>query len=279
MKKCLIIVRKDGIVEKTSYQEKGGEIMKKIRKKLLASVFLMMLGVLMAGAMTVSAATVPKKAHISPLKGDYYLVYDIASGYTIKNVKTNSKNLVAHFTERVLHRDEGSDELYSHLAIYLYAKKSGQYKLSFNICDAKGKVKKKCSVTVYAYKNQPFKSIKYGDMTVSETYLKNVASKSTGTFKVTMNSGYKLKKIKISTEESHIYGGMNYKTVKNGSRIKLVTSTEPDVHSSGSLDDDYYEDYLWDAIFSCTYIEIQYVDKYTKETCTTWRYIYYPQKN
>lgn len=253
--------------------------MKKIRKKLLASVFLMMLGVLMAGAMTVSAATVPKKVHISPQTGDFFRVYGISSGYTIKNIKTNSKNLVANFGDRILSREEGSDELYSHLAVTLYAKKSGKYKLSFNICDAKGKVKKKCSVTVYAYKNQPFKSIKYGDMAVSETYLKNVASKSTGTFKVTMNSGYKLKKIRISTKEDPIYGPQGFKTVKNNSKIKLITSWKPDIRTSGSLDGDAFEDYLWDSIFVCTYIEIQYVDKYTKETCTTWRYIYYPQKN
>lgn len=252
-------------------------MMKNIRKRLLISMFLMLIGILMAGGMTVSAATVPKKVHISPGTADFLYLTDIASGDKIKNIKTSSKNLVARFNGRLLHREENSDQLYTNMGISLYAKKTGQYKISFDLCNSKGKVKKKCKVDVYAYKNQPFKSIKYDNMALSETYQKNIASKANGKLTVTMNSGYKLKKIRISTKEDHVYGVLDFKTVKNGSRIHIVTITKPDVHTRGSLESGDFEDYVWDSLFACTCIEIQYVDKYTKETCTVVRYLYFPQ--
>lgn len=66
----------------------------------------------------------------------------------IKNIKTSSKNLIAKNTH---YYTTSSDDTYTDTfaSIGLYAKKTGKYKVTYNICDKSGNKLSSGKVTVY----------------------------------------------------------------------------------------------------------------------------------
>lgn len=78
----------------------------------------------------------------------------------IKNIKTSSKNLIAKNTH---YYTTSSDDTYTDTfaSIGLYAKKTGKYKVTYNICDKSGNKLSSGKVTVYVKNDLPVKSVKF----------------------------------------------------------------------------------------------------------------------
>lgn len=134
----------------------------------MALAFLMLITVFGVPT-TVSAAetakrSVPKKVRIySDVYDNYAIEFDYANaGDQIKNLKTSSKNLVARQTRQNSASEENSTSADDNSAdIGLYAKKEGQYTVSFDIYSRDGSIKRSShKVTVYAKNDSPVKSIK-----------------------------------------------------------------------------------------------------------------------
>ncbi|MFR7962031.1 MAG: hypothetical protein ACLU6P_17385 [Roseburia intestinalis] len=107
----------------------------------------------------------------------------------IKNIKTSSKNLIAKNTH---YYTTSSDDTYTDTfaSIGLYAKKTGKYKVTYNICDKSGNKLSSGKVTVYVKNDLPVKSVKFAGKEVNYA----LTSKKSGKLSVKMNKGYTLKK-------------------------------------------------------------------------------------
>ena len=112
----------------------------------------------------------------------------------IKNIKTSSKNLIAKNTH---YYTTSSDDTYTDTfaSIGLYAKKTGKYKVTYNICDKSGNKLSSGKVTVYVKNDLPVKSVKFAGKEVNYA----LTSKKSGKLSVKMNKGYTLKKITVTT--------------------------------------------------------------------------------
>lgn len=251
-------------------------------KRLLAGLLVM--SVLVGGGIfsfgtTVSAASLsyPKKLHIDVGRAntDVIQIKLANEGDKIRNIKRSSKNLVAYQTSLDVIRDsyEPSTSRNS-AAIGVYAKKKGTYKVTFNIYDKNGKKKGGTkSVKIYANNDTAVKSFKVDGKNIENLTYYN---KKSARIKVTMNKGYKLKKIEVGTYK-HIkngndtYAEMTYKKVRNGSKITLGTKPYywsykyENTGENGS----YYNNQWNKDMAASTEIRITYRDKYTKQTATT----------
>ena len=204
----------------------------------------------------------------------------------ITNIKTSSKNLKAKVTRKYYNSD--STDNYS--IIGLYALKEGKYTVSFDLLSKKGGKKlysKK--VTVFAKNDAPIKSITYG----GNPNLYNIQSKGSGKLNVKMNKGYKLKSIEVGTYsytdqkdtnessddsiaiEKEYNTTLTYKKVKNNAKITLGTipSSRYSYRYSKSGSEYYSNLYIYrnldSDIVADTYVQITYIDKYTKQETTT----------
>ena len=90
----------------------------------------------------------------------------------IKNIKTSSKNLIAKNTH---YYTTSSDDTYTDTfaSIGLYAKKTGKYKVTYNICDKSGNKLSSGKVTVYVKNDLPVKSVKFAGKEVVKTMKNN----------------------------------------------------------------------------------------------------------
>ena len=113
----------------------------------------------------------------------------------IKNIKTSSKNLIAKNTH---YYTTSSDDTYTDTfaSIGLYAKKTGKYKVTYNICDKSGNKLSSGKVTVYVKNDLPVKSVKFAGKEVNYA----LTSKKSGKLSVKMNKGYTLKKITVDCQ-------------------------------------------------------------------------------
>ena len=94
----------------------------------------------------------------------------------VKNIKTNSKNLIAKNTR--YYTSTSTDEYTNPYAeIGLYAKKEGTYKVTYNICDKAGKKLSSGKVTVYAKNDSPVKSAKFANKEINSALTKHINNK------------------------------------------------------------------------------------------------------
>lgn len=188
----------------------------------------------------------------------------------IKNIKTSSKNLFARQTQQEYRSYESTYSQYpfGYARIGLYAKKPGNYKVSFDVCDAAGKKTAKLTVKVRARYNTGYDSpIQKATFSGKQDAFYTLSKKKSGKFKVTMNKGYKLKSITMVTYDA---GGKRVeKKIKNNANVTL-----------GSYVDKYEEEYVynsyWDesesyasyhlstSLFATTTFQVEYQNKKTK---------------
>ena len=172
----------------------------------------------------------------------------------VKNIKTNSKNLIAKNTR--YYTSTSTDEYTNPYAeIGLYAKKEGTYKVTYNICDKAGKKLSSGKVTVYVKNDLPVKSVKFAGKEVNYA----LTSKKSGKLSVKMNKGYTLKKITVTTYNKA--GKEVVKTMKNNSTLKLG-------EYAYIFDNSYSNGRNYSTSLAArTKITITYIDKYTKQEC------------
>lgn len=189
------------------------------------------------------------------------MMVELAAGdYKIANLKSSKKNLLVRTTYTYSY-----DKKYSGSAtISMYAKKKGTYTVTFDVVDRSNKKLKSHSVKVYAADEPAVKKAEFGG---SEIFYGSVCEKSSGTFKVTMNKGYRLKSITIHTYDKN--GKSVSKKFKNGKKAALGKYRRI---SEGSKGKDY--EYWSASLLAETYFEIAYIDKYTKKEAKTSYYLY-----
>ena len=219
--------------------------------------------------------TVPAKIRI------YSGVYDNSAisfdydnaGDQVKNVKTNSKNLIARQTRQESASEEyakDSDLSYNSAQIGLYAKKEGKYTVSFDVYSSDGTTKRNSyKVTVFAKNDSPFTDIKYAGQSLfsynsSYSSSQEIVTKSSGKLSIKMAKGYKLKKIEVITRDKA--GNEVVKVVKNNKKIKL--GEYPYSYSyeyQSSYNPQYWRSYWYKYMNASTRIQITYKDKWTKQ--------------
>ena len=106
----------------------------------------------------------------------------------IKNIKTSSKNLIAKNTH---YYTTSSDDTYTDTfaSIGLYAKKTGKYKVTYNICDKSGNKLSSGKVTVYVKNDLPVKSVKFAGKEVVKT-MKNNSTLKLGEYAYISDNSY-----------------------------------------------------------------------------------------
>lgn len=231
--------------------------MKKLKQLFIClSAFVFCLGLTLATATTVQAASkdVPKKVHLyTGSRGSFGFGFD-SSGSKITNLKSSSKNLKVKLT----HQCTGD------CTISYYSNKKGSYKITFTIKPKKGKsIKKTVKVTVD--KVLPFKKVTYAGKTIPMYSYPNqgrlYTSAASGKLSITMNKGYKLKKITMHTYKQSEKDGKTSsdyigKTIKNNQKITLGKGYYSG--SSSSYSRDLYSNYAE--------LEIDYTSTYGTET-------------
>lgn len=254
-------------------------------KRLFAGLLIMSVlfgGGLLNCGITASAASLsyPTKLHIGLgyANADAIEIKLASAGDKIKNIKSSSKNLIAYQTSLDIYRSSDSPSSDRNAAgIGVYAKKKGTYTVKFSIYGKNGKKKSTKSVKIYANNDSAVKSFKVDGKDIHSL---NYVNKKTAKIKVTMNKGYKLKKIEVGTYKHTKSGNnteseMKYKKIKNGSKITL--GTKPYYYGHKYEDTDpynsnyYYYSENWNkGMTATTEIRITYTDKYTKQTATTY---------
>lgn len=227
------------------------------RFSLFILTFGLLLGLVTIKSETASAAnakaTVPKSVRITSnaIFESAIQITPASYGDKIKNLKISSKNLKVK--QSLINYDQSVKK--RKLAFSLYAKKTGTYYVTFNICDSKGKKKSSHKITVYVKNDLPIKSITYGGESMKMTSFDEwilYTDMSFGKFKVTMNKGYKLKKIQYVSYVSYEGDYDEYVTMKNNKKINLPLT----------WGDDEEEEEMSEF---CSLMEVTYVDKYTKK--------------
>lgn len=250
--------------------------MKKLQK-ISNKWFLLVIGlcILLGSGMSVSAANslAPSKVHITAKYNGYQNYYETpiafdlkAKGDTIANLKSSSANLLTRQVYKDIRAEEGY--FHSHVGIGIYAKKSGTYTVTFDILNKNGKKKSTEKVKVYADANQPVKSMTFGGKKVGNMLFTTSGS---GKLKVTMNSGYKLKKIELGTwkkvkTKNGTESELVYKTIKNNSVLTLSKKVVFNDTKEGNLKKGYYFEYYYNDMWANNVIRLTYVDKYTGKT-------------
>lgn len=197
-------------------------------------------------------------------------------GHKIKNLKSNSSNLLVKQTHQRWYRNESDN----YAEIEMYAKKAGKYKVTFQVCNDKNKVVSKHTINVTAATTytSPVKNATFaGKSTYS--YYGNIVSKKSGKFKVTMNKGFKLKSITMRTYDAQ--GKSVEKKIKNNANITLGEyAYKNEEYNEYSYDNDNrWNYYYYTHMMAETYIEIQYQNTKTKETGTAGYVLYRMPKN
>ncbi len=255
---------------------------------LLAALFLSA-GLLTGSCITASAAAqVPKKIRIQP--NSAYETFEMSLSEPtdkIRNIKTSSANLKAKETRIDIHVDADGRTTRNIRAISLYTAAEGKYTVSFDITDADNIRKAHKKVIVYAYSDPAFKEITLD----GKMMFGGITEKASGRLKVTLNSGYKLKKIETGKyvkttgdDGKSIDSSMKYTKIKNNSKITFSKVPYESSQENGSLSQEgnkdlyqypkYYGKYWSKNLFARTEVRITYIDKYTKDTVTSVYYFH-----
>lgn len=229
-------------------------------KKLQNTVIRMTLAVFAAALILIpcrtqaNAATVKtQKMHVQ-IKTTEMLRMDLDSGdYKISNLKSSKSGLLL----RTTYVYASSSSSYGSATISMYAQKKGTYTVTFDVIGKDSSVKSSHSVKVYATKENGIKNVTFAGREI----FYEVAPQNKGAFKVSMDKGYKLKSITMTTYDKK--GKAHSKKIKNGQKVTLGTYCYRSEGSKGSS----YES--WSAsLLARTNFEIAYTDKYTKEVKT-----------
>lgn len=201
-------------------------------------------------------------------------------GDRVVNVKSNSSNLIAKKTREsfncITTKDYVTDKMstewrYRSAYISFFAKKAGNYQVTFDVIKADGTVRctKTIKVVAKGYGNyvDPVKSIKFAGKDLINYY--PFSTRTSGNLKVTMKKGYQLVSIEVGAYNSK--GTIVYKKVKNNKKITLAKKTvytHEYTYSSGGTK------YTYDELFPYTSIKITYKNKKTGETSETYYDLY-----
>ena len=190
----------------------------KLTKKLtifLASLFLCMGLFIATGTTSQAASSIPSKARVYP-KNISDVTFTLPKyNMEVRNVKSNNKNMIAKYTYGYSHKD--SSEERGNATISVYTKKEGSYKLSFDLY-LNGKKKSSHTITIYSKSDSPIKKITFNGKPWYEAKTSYTNAKS-GTVKVVLNKGYKLKKLEVKA-----FSSMNYVQTFTNSLIITVLS-------------------------------------------------------
>lgn len=204
----------------------------------------------------------------SPYTNSIVIIYGKGDAQ-IKNIKSSSKNLYARQTDQDynVYENTYSEYPYGRAEIGLYAKKSGSYKVSFDVCDINGKRRAKYTVKVKANEtyegDSPVKKVTYAG---KQDLWYTLTGKKSGKFKVTMNSGYKLKSITMEYTDAN--GNSVEKKIKNNKKVtlgKFVYKYEHENSYNDYWSGKKYSNYnLSTSLFATTTFRIKYQNKKTK---------------
>ena len=241
----------------------------KLMKQIVCTILTLCLcaGLLLVPSTPVSAATspsAPKNVDVFyyenyPDVNDYAILVNLGStGQTIKNIKTNSTNLKAKLTQLSISTYSSTRTGY----VGVYAKKTGNYKVSFDVYNAKNKKVKSLSVNVRVIKptasnSYPFKSITFDGKAYN--YTTTLYTKNSVKVDVKMNSGYTLKSIEYKTYSKPKVTSST-STSTNTTNEQLTTKVKKIKNNmTFSLKLGHYADYYaYDYAYSSTYSDYSY---------------------
>lgn len=211
--------------------------------------------------------------------GAYLSIYLSNDGDRVANIKSNSSNLLVKKTGEFYNSTTTTDRYtnqkttntnYGYAYLSFFAKKKGNYSVTFDVVKADGSVRCTKTITVKAEASSiesPIKSIQYAGKDLYSYY--PYTTKTSGKLKVTMKKAYKLLSIEVGSVDKT--GQIVYKKVKNNKKISLakktVYSREYQYSTGGAK-------YTYDNLFPATYIRITYQNKKTKES-NTWTTMLY----
>ncbi len=260
---------------------------------------------LFAACMAVSVLAVPNtKAYAQAKVSSEKMNITVNSTYTnqieitysegdaqIKNIKTNSKNLIAKQTYQYYHQEAYtySERPYGYARIGLFAKKAGNYRVTFDVCGPDGSKKSSHSLRVKAGNSDRNESpVKKATFAGKETFFE-LCGKKSGKFKVEMNKGYKLKSITMITDDAN--GKSVEKKIKNNTKVTLGEYAYKSEDDYTYYDYDYdpvtYQEtrrerwsyYLYSDMFAQTEFRVEYVNTKTKTQGTAYFSLYRIPKN
>lgn len=208
---------------------------------------------------------VTDKIHIGVgYEGNSIKVYSSDEGDYVKNIKTSSKNLAAKITSVSSGKNYTFDNKgKTRTAISLIALKKGNYTVSFDVYNNDKKISSH-SVKVYANTESGIKNVTIDGKKSFSNYI----NKNSVKFSVTMNKGYKLKKIVVEIYDKE--GKSVKKTVQNNSVIQL--GKYPYFYEEGSKGGEYYS--MNTSMSAQTIISIYYTDKYSQEEEASAYFLY-----
>ena len=267
--------------------------MKKAGKRVLFGSLLLVVLMFTMTFTVFAARNIPKKVRTSPnLFDSLYFTLNRCEYIKI----TSAKGLSA----KIEMENWDTQSSTSSVSIRYTTKKTGDYKIVFNIYDAlTNKKKTSATITIYSREDGPVKKFLVNGK--ENNFLLSDYKKSAFTFKVQMNSGYTLKKL-----EYEACGKPKTTTTKNGNMTETVTQSpliRKSFKNGGSVPTPKYNrgafirDYEYATssgetqkghrmdnyavgqiggkeVIAYTRIIITYIDKYTKEEKTSSYYVY-----
>lgn len=246
----------------------------------MALALCMMLTVLLIPDMEPAAKAKVSSQNVTIMVGQTYntpvrVAYS-KEGHSIKNIKSNSSDLLIKQTYQNWSSYNSSNLSNNYAEIGMYAKKAGKYKVTFSVCNEKNKVVSKHTVNVTATTtyNSPIKNVTFAG---KNNYFIGVTSKKSGKFKVTMNKGFKLKSITMQTYNAQ--GNLVEKKIKNNANVTLgeyAYKSEDNYESSNS---DSWRYYYYTNMMATTVFQVQYQNTKTKEVGTIQYSLYKMPKN
>lgn len=228
-----------------------------------------------------------EKANVNILIGNSYIeainVIYSKGDVRIKNIKTDSKNLIAKQTRQYYHDFAEWDlaKPYGYASIGVYALKAGSYTVKFDVCNAGGKKVSSHSVKIktsnYNDGSYPVKKVTFNGR--QDVFYKPYP-KTSGKFNVVLNKGYQLQKIEIQTYDKD--GKSVTKTIKNNAKVTLGSYAykyEYDYKYEQDGKIEYWNYNMYTDFFASTSFKVYYKDTKTKETGISTYNIYRMPKN
>ena len=198
--------------------------------------------------------------------GGYSQIDIFQEGFTIRNVRSNNKNIKVALTATKRYKSSYADYISDYYVSY-FAKKAGTAVVSFDVyCD--GKFVQTCSISVTAkgvvFYKPVIKNVKYAGKELY--YYDPFTNKTSGKLKVTPAKGYKIVSIEYSTGYNAKTGDYTYKKIKNNGKIKLLKQRK--------YTREYVSQYAYNSLFPVTQIRITLQNKKTKEKVVDYEYLY-----
>ena len=204
--------------------------------------------------------------------GGYSQINMFQKDFTIRNVRSNNKNIKTALTATRRYKTSYADYISDYYISY-FAKKAGKAVVSFDVyCD--GKFVQTCSISViakgYKFYKPVIKNVKYAGKELY--YYDPFTNKTSGKLKVTPAKGYKIVSIEYSTGYNAKTGDYTYKKIKNNGKIKLLKQHKyTRKYNEGT---EYVSQYAYNSLFPETRIRITLQNKKTKEKVVNYEYLY-----